>query len=483
MLPLNTGWRIFADDLPARLTESENDTAFHLPGADALADFSDLLGESACPDSSETVQTDAPFPLPAALPEDVRGAAELRLNLDFGKLHAQDAELVFELIRGKGRVFIGDTPAASFQNPKDGMLRVPLFRALHLGRRQTVRLCFDASRPAGVLGGVCLHAVSHARLRDTVLIPDAQTQTVRLQTTVCAMNTGDYLLRVQTACAENEPPVYDDALFLSSGEQQPVTKTFPFPAPRFLPGSPYAGCAVRLTLFKRRLHRGTFFPGSRCDEQTVSCGYSGRPADYDLPLLSEECADPNALLARLSPMRLPGLRLDAPAPDLFYRKMTLSGIGVFHPVATDALRERLSRHACVSFGDAPMPRMRSLPLLDAWQLCGLTACLRTPPADMSPSWKPRASRSIRKVRMSPPFCCGFAPSAFGSARKRRGRGVFRVRSVRPASGRMKTFMPPCRPRSRRRISVPFRFAARGLPVPVSARRFVPSSSLKKAQTI
>ena len=51
MLPLNTGWRIFADDLPARLTESENDTAFHLPGADALADFSDLLGENACPDS------------------------------------------------------------------------------------------------------------------------------------------------------------------------------------------------------------------------------------------------------------------------------------------------------------------------------------------------------------------------------------------------------------------------------------------------
>ena len=62
MLPLNTGWRIFADDLPARLTESEPDTAFHLPGADALADFSDLLGESACPDSSEAAPTDAPSP-------------------------------------------------------------------------------------------------------------------------------------------------------------------------------------------------------------------------------------------------------------------------------------------------------------------------------------------------------------------------------------------------------------------------------------
>ena len=38
---------------------------------------------------------------------------------------------------------------------------------------------------------------------------------------------------------------------------------------------------------------------SSLDEQTVSCGYSGRPADYDLPLLPEECADPDALLARL----------------------------------------------------------------------------------------------------------------------------------------------------------------------------------------
>ena len=96
MLPLNTGWRIFADDLPARLTESENDTAFHLPGADALADFSDLLGESACPDSSEAAPTDAPFPLPAALPEDVRGAAELRLELFFidGIFQCQPCQIV-----------------------------------------------------------------------------------------------------------------------------------------------------------------------------------------------------------------------------------------------------------------------------------------------------------------------------------------------------------------------------------------------------
>lgn len=385
MRPLNIIWRIFCDDLPARLLEGETDTAFHLPGADALADFGDLLGEDAVSEASESEPIGAPFPLPAMIPEDVRGAAELRLKLDFGRLHAQDAELVFELIRGRGRVFIDDMPAAAFQNPKDGLLRVPLFRALHLGRKQTIRLCFDASRPAGVLGGACLHAVSHARLRDTVLVPDKQAGIIRLRTTVCAMDAGDYLLRVLTACAEDAQPIHDYSLSLPAGKQQPVEMAFPFPAPVFQPGTPYTGSAVRLTLFLRASHRGAFIPGSLCDEQTLSCGYSGKAADYDLPLLPGECADPDALLRRIFPMRLPGFRLDAPASDFFYRKMTLAGLSVFHPVAADAMRERLSRHACVSFGHAPLPRMRSLPILDAWQLCGLTACPRTPPADASPA--------------------------------------------------------------------------------------------------
>ena len=65
--------------------------------------------------------------------------------------------------------------------------------------------------------------------------------------------------------------------------------------------------------------------------------------------------------------------------------MTLSGVSVLHPFATQALRERLARHACAVFGDAPLPRMRSLPALDAWLLCGLTACPRTPPADATPA--------------------------------------------------------------------------------------------------
>ena len=293
MRPLNTGWRIFCDDLPARLLEGETDTTFHLPGADTLADFGDLLGKDASFDVPEPPPTGAPFPLPAMIPEDVRGAAELRLELDFGRLNAQDAELTFELIRGRGRVFIDDTPTAAFQNPKDGMLRVPLFRALHLGRKQTIRLCFDASRPAGVLGGVCLHAVSHARLRDTLLIPDGQTQTIRLHTTVCAMDAGDYLLRVLTACDKDTQPIHDYSLSLPAGKQQSVEMAFPFPSPRFQPGVPYAGCAIRLTLFKRAAHRGAFIPGSLCDEQTLSCGYSGRAADYDLPLLPGECADPD----------------------------------------------------------------------------------------------------------------------------------------------------------------------------------------------
>ena len=276
MRPL-TRWRIRAPRLPERLTENAPpDEAFHLPGADALSAFADLLG-APIPDGADDAQTvqEADFPLPAAIPGDVDGAVELTYALDFGALCADDAELTLELVRGRGRVLADDVPLCAFQNPKDGLVRVPLAHALHAGRRQTLRLCFDASRPAGVLGPVCLHLTTRARLRDIALWPDAQTKTVRLRAALSAMETGRFVLRARAACAG--------------------------------------------------------------------------------------------------------------APDAFYRAMTLSGVSVLHPFATQALRERLARHACVVFGDAPLPRMRSLPALDAWLLCGLTACQRTPPADATPA--------------------------------------------------------------------------------------------------
>ena len=166
---------------------------------------------------------------------------------------------------------------------------------------------------------------------------------------------------------------------LTAGVPQTVELTLLLPGQPFAPGQAADGPSLRVQLLQQGRH------GALCDETTLLCGYPGAPAKYDIPLLPAECLDPDALLARIGRMRLPGVRLDAPAPDCFYRTMTLSGVSVLHPFATEAMRERLVRHACVAFGDAPLPRMRSLPALDAWLLCGLAACPRTPPADATPA--------------------------------------------------------------------------------------------------
>ena len=356
MRPL-TRWRIRAPRLPERLTENAPpDEAFHLPGADALSAFADLLGAppEGGADDAQAVQ-EADFPLPAAIPGDVGGAVELTYALDFGALCADDAELTLELVRGRGRVLADDVPLCAFQNPKDGLVRVPLAHALHAGRRQTLRLCFDASRPAGVLGPVCLHLTTRARLRDIALWPDAQTKTVRLRAAISAMETGRFVLRARAACAGEALPVHDLPVSLTAGEPQTVEMTLPLPGKPFIPGQPADGPSLRVQLLTPGRH------GALCDELTLLCGYSGAPAKYDSPLLPAECLDPDALLARIGRLCLPGVRLDVPAPDAFYRAMTLSGVSVLHPFATQALRERLARHACVVFGDAPLPRMRSLP--------------------------------------------------------------------------------------------------------------------------
>ena len=98
MRPL-TRWRIRAPRLPERLTENAPpDEAFHLPGADALSAFADLLGAppEGGADDAQAMQ-EADFPLPAAIPGDVGGAVELTYALDFGALCADDAELCYIL--------------------------------------------------------------------------------------------------------------------------------------------------------------------------------------------------------------------------------------------------------------------------------------------------------------------------------------------------------------------------------------------------
>ena len=155
------------------------------------------------------------------------------------------------------------------------------------------------------------------------------------------METGRFVLRARAACAGEALPVHDLPVLLTAGEPQTVKMTLPLPGKPFVPGQPADGPSLRVQLLTPRRH------GALCDELTLLCGYSGAPAKYDIPLLPAECLDPDALLARIGRLCLPGVRLDVPAPDAFYRAMTLSGVSVLHPFATQTLRERLARHACV----------------------------------------------------------------------------------------------------------------------------------------
>ena len=50
--PLLSGWTLEADELPEHLILNKTDSGFSLPGAEALADFSQLLGFGSAPQES-----------------------------------------------------------------------------------------------------------------------------------------------------------------------------------------------------------------------------------------------------------------------------------------------------------------------------------------------------------------------------------------------------------------------------------------------
>lgn len=161
MRPLASAWRIRAAGLPEDMTGDA--PAFRLPGTEDLAAFADLLGEDAPDAPADAPAQDAPFPLPAPIPPRVTGPVELCCEVDFGSLRAQEAELIIEQIQGRGRAYLDEEKIASFapgaRGQTPGALVLPLTRALQLGRKQTLRLCFDETRPAGVCGPVTLRLV------------------------------------------------------------------------------------------------------------------------------------------------------------------------------------------------------------------------------------------------------------------------------------------------------------------------------------
>lgn len=396
--PLLALWRIRADELPDRLLDMERPSpAFSLPGAASLAGFAELLGEEAKPKASiRTEDEDAPFPLPAMLPDDVPGCAELFCELDFGALPGDRAVLTFDEIVGCGEILLGDTPIAAFSGASAAeeaaeltaapcALAVDMTDALRRGRKETLRIRFTEARPAGIPGPVFLRMSSGGFMTHLTVLPSAPARTMTVCVNAHAVREGRYALRIspQPACPGLPiPPAREMTLSLNPSESRECRMSLSIPGDLFIPGLPYCHAALRAKLLYME---GT--SACPCDSVLIAAGYPGRPALSYVPLSANELAeDCESLIKRLSSMHISSVGLTAPAPDCFYHAAARAGVSV-HQYLPDghSAGARLARHPCVCLDPLPAVSVDRTPAEEAWQLCGVTGMTRTPDPDLTPA--------------------------------------------------------------------------------------------------
>ena len=401
--PLLSGWTIAGDSLPERLQpHAPAAPAFRLPGADALAAFADLIGSDAPEEPAKSSHEGAPFPLPALMEADTPGCVTLRREISFASLAADRAQIHFDMLCGCGDATLTSLPPrfprkgmpepepitlrAAFAN---GPLTLDVTEALQSGRRFALTLQFTAERPAGVCGAIALRTAAHAQISRLTPEPAADGCTVTLHTVIAAARTGDYLLHAQ-ACPAEAPqealPVYERPLQFAAGETRTVRLNLNIPTAPFTPGQTYASAAVKVWLFRKT---GEGKPLQLCDSLAMPVGFPGPVPRAFLPLTAQDCRrPPQQLCGDLLALHIPAVSLCAPAPDLFYRTLTRSGVSALHPAdlpAEDWLA--ICHHACTVFGGAWAATLRETadPLLSAWQLCGLLSCPRQPEPGLPPA--------------------------------------------------------------------------------------------------
>ena len=391
-LPLFSCWRISAPSLPDDLLESKAAPAFSLPGAEALLDFADLLGEpEAAPEEASTLSDSdwpsAPFSLRALLPDTITGEAALSCEIDFGALPGDHAVLTFAHLLGRGSILLGDTPVASFDSAGESLFEiekafslsgapcsfaVDLTDALRRGRRETIMIRFDNARPAGVCGPVFLQTTQHAAFSRLVLAPHAAQQTITVRMQITAERAGEYALRaLPITSGQDKSPLSarEISLPLAAGESRQTEITLALPADRFAPGKPYASPVIKIQLVLKSGKKREVL----CDAATLACGYPGRAPDAWLPLDEHDLLGlPEDLLRALQEIRISGVSLPVPAPEGFYLRAARAGIGIIQQLEENSpLRERLLRHPCLTLAStADAPRALS-PAAAAWQLCGM----------------------------------------------------------------------------------------------------------------
>lgn len=402
LLPLHAFWRLEAASLPERLRARERADGFLLPGADALADFSALLGDT--PQSAPADETQSvPFALPGLLPEDVTGEASLSRAIDFGALQGERAVLEFDALFGSGDILLGGRRVASFGGPRTPCaqsdltcapcaMAVDLTDALRRARRELLQIRFDASRPAGLPGPIALRVTRDAHLCSAVLLPDPRKKAMTLRAGIAAGRDGTYVLTAQPIVpGEQGAPAWETRAAFAAGQTQTLTLRMDVPGSPFRPGQSYDASAMKILLWRASAQTGgPRDPGygvSPCDGVTLLCGYSGGRQSAYLPLTAAECAlAPDMLIQRLRDMHVCSVLMPVPGSDALYRGLTRAGIAVLQrTLDDDSLRARLARFPCVTFEEEPDALDIALPLaVSAWRLAGMTAFLRVPDPGTAP---------------------------------------------------------------------------------------------------
>ena len=391
-------FRLTADALPDSLLPAQGARRFALPGAQELSRFTDLLGEApqAAQEASEVQEASVPFAVPGLLPRELCGEAELHAELRFDRLHGGRAQLEFRLLAGRGEVLLGEKRLARFEG---GPLVLDVTDALRLGRRQTLTLRFDETRPAGLPGAALLRVTQLAHIEFAGAEPDTEAAAMTLRARIAADSAGRFRLSVRPCppdgaqaiaapCAARELP-----FSLEAGERRDIALTLSVPGGRFACGQPYAAPSLRLELScetdvarpapreKRGRLRRAPAPApqplrrrTRCDSATLLCGYPGKTPQAYAPLPRELAVlPPQLLLPALAALHLRAVSLPFAPPDALCAACTRSGIALLlrRPREADEAA-RLARFPCVCFCDAAAPDAPA-PEENAWQLGSMVA--------------------------------------------------------------------------------------------------------------
>lgn len=387
LLPL-TQWTLQAENLPERLFDAPKAPGFSLPGADELSAFADLLGEDVLKEET-TKQEGVPYALAGLIEEDIDGALTLTKKIDFGAYTGDRAVITFSHLSGSGEIFLGEDCIARFGGSRQDALRqayewtgmpcalcVDVTEALRLGRQETLRICFDASRPAGVLGAVFLSVTPRAYLSRVSIQPDAMRKTMTVRARITAVKAGKYILRIQTVPAKTGadiPPVRQTDIELAEEQAHGMQLALHVDAPAFAAGKEYEAPAIKIQLLCEIAKEKTLL----CDDVLLACGYPGPTPRAYLPVSQEDClSDPAILCKKLCNMRISAVLLPEYAPDALYRALASAGIAAVQHVREE-VRPLFTRYPCLNLLDVPVDVQNSSLAAAAWQMAGSVAFVRT----------------------------------------------------------------------------------------------------------